>query len=192
MIEDALSELANEIPTLQAVVVTAMPDCLLYGSWARTGEIGEREEVASYFGDLVRSNRRALKSLGSWTSEMQVTIEAIDSLIVLRELNENFICSCIFERSVPLGMVRLQLKRLLGQLTAKLPKVDVTVQPRAVRVIEFLHRYAPDPHAVLARVSLRTKISIDDLARPESLSPIQTEQVEDVAAKLLGLDRLNI
>lgn len=192
MIEEALPEIAKDIPTLQAVVVTAMPDCLLYGSWTKTGEMEEREEVASYFGDLVRSNRRALKTLGSWTSEMQVTIEAIDSLIVLRELNESFICGCIFERSVPLGMVRLQVKRLLGQISAKLPKVDAMEQPRAVRVIEFLYRYAPDPHAVLARVALRTKISLDELSRPESLGPAQAQQVEDVAAKLLGLDKLNI
>jgi predicted regulator of Ras-like GTPase activity (Roadblock/LC7/MglB family) len=192
MIEDALSEMAREISSLHAVVITAMPDCLLYGAWAKSGQLEEREEVASYFGDLIRSNRRALKSLGSWSSEMQVTIEAIDSLIVLRELNENFICGCIFERSVPLGMVRLQVKRLLEQLASKLPKLDSIEQPRAVRVIEFLHRYAPDPHAILARVALRTKIAVTALSRPESLDPAQTQQIEDVAAKLLGLDKLNI
>lgn len=181
---------AREIPTLRAALITAMPDCLMYDSWTRVGDAADLEEVASYFGDLIRSNRRALKSLGSWSSEMQVTIEAVDSLIVLREINEHFVCGAIFERDAPLGMVRIQLKRLITSMGAGLPKFEVIERPRAVRVMEFLQRYAPDPHAIRMRIALRARIDIESLASPESLDSEQTARLERAAAQLLGVEEL--
>lgn len=192
MAENLLEQAAQGVPTLRGVLVTAMPDCLLYDSWLRSGDIPAIEEVASYFGDLVRSNRRALQSLGSWSSQMQVTIESADSLIVLRELNEHFVCGCIFERDVPLGMVRLHMNRMIEQITAGLPQIEIQERPRAVRVIEFLHRYAPDPHAVLMRVALRAQLTPEQLDAPEGLDADQSKRLENAAAQLLGLEKLNL
>lgn len=181
-----------EIPQLIGVFVTAMPDSLLFSSWVRDGTEWSAEDVAAYFGDLVRANREGLKALGSWSSEMQVTIESAESLVVLRELSPDFVCGCVFERSAPLGMVRLNLKRLLERIAHALPKIQPEDRPRALRIMEFLDRYAPDSHAVALRVSLRSGISLDDLKTPASLTADQVQRLEDTACKILGVKQLSL
>lgn len=193
MLDDRYIErAAAEVPQLIGVFVTAMPDSLLFSSWVRSGTEWSAEDVASYFGDLVRANREGLKALGSWSSEMQVTIESAESLVVLRELSQDFVCGCVFERNAPLGMVRLHLKRLLERITTALPKVQVEDRPRGLRIMEFLDRYAPDPHAVTLRVSLRSGISLDELKSPASLNPDQIQRLEETACKILGVNQLSL
>jgi len=187
-----IEQAVEEIPQLIGIFVTAMPDSLLFSSWVRQGTEWSAEDVAAYFGDLIRSNRQGLKALGSWSSEMQVTIESAESLVVLRELSADFVCGCVFERSAPLGMVRLHLKRLLERIAHALPKVEAEDRPRGTRIMEFLDRYAPDPHAVMLRVSLRAGISLDELRTPGALSSDQIRRLEDTACKILGVTQLSL
>lgn len=187
-----LEQAVAEVPQIIGVFITAMPDSLLFASWVKPGNDWSAEDVASYFGDLVRSNRQALKALGSWSSEMQVTIESAERLVVLRELTEDFVCGCIFERNAPLGMVRLHLKRLLERITQALPKVQVEDRPRAVRILDFLDRYAPDPHAVIMRVALRSGLTLDQLKSPTTLSAADTQKLEETACRILGVQQLSL
>lgn len=187
-----VEQAAAEVPQLIGVFITAMPDSLLFSSWVRSGTEWSAEDVASYFGDLVRANREGLKALGSWSSEMQVTIESAESLVVLREISADFVCGCVFERNAALGMVRLHLKRLLERISAALPKVQPEDRPRGLRIMEFLDRYAPDPHAVTLRVSLRSGISIDELKSPGSLNADQVRRLEETACKILGVNQLSL
>ncbi len=192
MTPEYLAKAVEDIPSLRAVFVTAMPDCLLFGSWLRADSQWSEDQVATYFGDLFRANREGLKALGSWSSDMQVTIEAPDHLIILHELTSDFVCALVFERSAALGMVRLYTRRLLERITESLPTFEVEQRPRGVRVMEFLNRYAPDPHAVLLRVSLRTKLSMEELESVQNLTDEQVAQVEQTACGILGLQALNI
>jgi predicted regulator of Ras-like GTPase activity (Roadblock/LC7/MglB family) len=187
-----LEQAVTEVPQLIGIFVTAMPDALLFSSWVREGTSWSAEDVASYFGDLVRAKRQGLKALGSWSSEMQVTIESAESLVVLRELSTDFVCGCVFERTAPLGMVRLHLKRLLERVNQALPRVQAEDRPRGLRIMEFLDRYAPDPHAVTLRVSLRSGISIDELKAPGNLSADQIRRLEETACKILGVNQLSL
>lgn len=187
-----LEQAVQGIPSLRGVFVTAMPDCLLFDSWTRPDEKWASEEASAYFGDLVRANREALKSLASWSSEMQVTIESSDLLLVLRELSEGFVVTFAFEHKAPLGMVRLQIKRTLSVLEDLLPSVQPEEKPRAVRVKEYLLRYAPDPHAVMQRVSLRTHLPVEDLESPERLDEEQCDQFERCVKEILGIETLNL
>lgn len=187
-----LEQAVAEVPQLIGIFVTAMPDALLFSSWVREGTGWSAEDVASYFGDLIRANRQGLKALGSWSSEMQVTIESAESLVVLRELSSDFVCGCVFERTAALGMVRLHLKRLLERVNQALPKVQAEDRPRGLRIMEFLDRYAPDPHAVTLRVSLRSGISLDELKSPGELSPDQVKRLEETACKILGVNQLSL
>lgn len=192
MMDRYLEQAVAEVPQLIGIFVTAMPDALLFSSWVREGTDWSAEDVASYFGDLIRANRQGLKALGSWSSEMQVTIESAESLVVLRELSSDFVCGCVFERTAALGMVRLHLKRLLERVNQALPKVQAEDRPRGLRIMEFLDRYAPDPHAVTLRVSLRSGISLDELKSPGSLSPDQVKRLEETACKILGVNQLSL
>lgn len=192
MMDRYLEQAVAEVPQLIGIFVTAMPDALLFSSWVREGTGWSAEDVASYFGDLIRANRQGLKALGSWSSEMQVTIESAESLVVLRELSSDFVCGCVFERTAALGMVRLHLKRLLERVSQALPKVQAEDRPRGLRIMEFLDRYAPDPHAVTLRVSLRSGISLDELKSPGELSPDQVRRLEETACKILGVNQLSL
>ena len=185
-------QIVDDVPSLRTAFITAMPDCLLFASWqARDSEI-DVEEVAAYFGDLVRSNRQGLKALKTWSAEMQITIESADSLILLREINADFVLGAIFERTAPLGMARLHLRRMIERVTVQLPKVTIEERPRGARVVEFLERYAPDPHAIMLRISLRTGIPHEAFQSPDRLTPDQVARVEESACRLLGLKQLNL
>lgn len=192
MTASPLEQAVREIPSLRAVVVTAMPDCLLFDSWSRPDLSWTPESVASYFGDLFRANREGLKALGEWSSEMQVTIEAPQHLLVLTELNTDFVCASIFDKGAALGMVRLYNQKLVGRITDSLPSFEVQERPRGVRIMDFLNRYAPDPHAVLLRASLRSGIPMDSLQQPASLAQEQVQGLEEAACSILGLDSLNL
>lgn len=185
-----LKDMVAGVPSLRAVFVTAMPDCLLFDSYTAPDETWSADEAASYFGDLVRANRQGLKALKSWSSEMQVTIESSDVLLVLRELRGDFVVTLAFRRDVPLGMVRMYTKQLVERLDESLPKLEAKARPRAVRVREFLEKYAPDAHAALARVALRTGLPLEQLRRPEGLDETQTERFETAVKDILGLDAL--
>jgi hypothetical protein len=188
-----LAAAAAELHSLQACLVVAMPDCLLFSSWMRKDMQWAAEDAAGYFGDLIRANRRGLKAIGAWSGEMQVTIEANEALVILRELDESFACCAMFDKETPLGMVRLQLKMLLGRVGALLPKTGLEERPRGVRLIEFLERYAPDPHAVLLRVSTRTGLPVEMLRdEAHKLTEAQVAEVEQTAKKILGLEQINI
>ena len=187
-----LEQAVSDIPALRGVFVTAMPDCLLFDLWMRPDETWTGEDAAAYFGDLVRANREALKSLSAWSSEMQVTIESKDLLLLLRELRDDFVVAFAFDCTAPLGMVRLYVKRVLSVLVDLLPRVAPEEKPRAVRVQDYLLRYAPDPHAVLQRVALRTRLPLVKLQSPETLSDEHCALFEDGVREILGIDSLNL
>jgi predicted regulator of Ras-like GTPase activity (Roadblock/LC7/MglB family) len=192
-IEEKLRSVFTETPSLRGVFVTAMPDCLLFTHWQRDNETWVAEEAAAYFGDLVRANREGLRALSSWSSDMQVTIESRDALLVIREINADFVVACAFERSAALGMVRMYVRRVLSVLEELLPKIEQKQLPRAVRILEFLDRYAPDSHAVRHRVALRTGITYDTLqSSAAQLSASQVEALESAVCDILGLDRIEV
>ncbi len=192
MPQNFVAQAVEDVPGMRAIFITAMPDALLYDYWIRENDNWSAEDVASYFGDLIRANREGLKALGSWSSEMQVTIESADTLVVLRELTNDFVCGGVFDRKTPLGMVRLHLKRVTERLIDHLPSFEVEERPRGVRVMEFLQRYAPDPHMVMLRVAMQTGIDLEMLRTPEKLDKAQVHQVEEATQRILGLDSLNI
>jgi predicted regulator of Ras-like GTPase activity (Roadblock/LC7/MglB family) len=191
--EDKLRAVFNDTPALRGVFVTAMPDCLLFTHWQRENERWIAEEAAAYFGDLVRANREALRALSSWSSDMQVTIESRDVLLVIREINANFVVACAFEKNAALGMVRMYVRRVISVLEELLPKIEQKQLPRSVRILEFLDRYAPDAHAVRHRVALRTGIAFETLQNDAAtLDEAQVGALEEAVCDILGLDRVEV
>lgn len=190
--QTGLKQAIEGIDLLQGVFITMMPDCLLYDSWMRQEQAWTPEDIASYFGDLIRANREALKSLRAWSSEMQITVESADLLLVLTELKEDFVVGFVFDRKAPLGMVRLYTKRMLSSIEALLPQFQIEERERSVRIVEFVQRYAPEPHTVLLRVSLQTRIPLEDLQQPQGLSAEEVENLELAVCDILGLEQLNL
>lgn len=187
-----LQKAIDNVDYLRGVFVTMMPDCLLYDSWMKSDFGWVAEDIASYFGDLLRANREALKALQSWSSQMQVTVESNDLLLVLSELESDFVIGFVFDRKAPLGMVRLHTKYMIQRIQEILPKFTVEQRPRSVRIIEFVQRYAPDPHTVMLRVSLQTRIPLESLNDASKLSDEQVVSLEETVCDILGLDSLNL
>ena len=187
-----LAEMVKDVPSLRGLFISIMPDALLYDSWARENEPWEAEMVAAFFGDLVRANRQGLKALSSWSADMQVTIESSDALLILKELKEEFVVAAVFDRDTPLGMVRLYVKKLIERLLVVLPVSEIAERPKAIRIIEFLQRYAPDPHAVLMRVALILGISIEQLEQPETFESSRIDELEQTAKEIMGLEKLSV
>lgn len=65
-------------------------------------------------------------------------------------------------------------------------------RPRAVRLLEFLRRYAPDPHVTMLRLSLRTGIALEQLDRPEELDVGQVDQLAASVRDIIGQEQLGI
>ena len=185
-----LDDVVQDLDEIEAALVTALPEAPLVGQWSRRSPAWSPEVVAAYFGDLVRANREALEQLGSASEDMSLTIESGDHLVLLRELDRRFVLTCLFPRRTPLGMARLDLRRLAERLPSVLPAPEAEELSQGARLVGFLRRYAPDPHAVLLRVALRTGIPIELLEDPDRLAEDQVAQVEVAAKKILGLDRL--
>jgi predicted regulator of Ras-like GTPase activity (Roadblock/LC7/MglB family) len=192
MTPEMMANSVEDIPSLNAVFVIAMPDCLLFSSWLSPESDWNEEEVATYFGDLFRANQKGMKALDTWSNDIQISIESPGHRILFEELNSDFVCACVFERSAALGMVRLYTKKLMERIGSALPTFETAERPRGVRVMSFLNRYAPDPHAVLLRVSLRTKLPVSLLETPEKLSAQQVAQVEQTACGILGIESMNL
>ena len=72
------------------------------------------------------------------------------------------------------------------------PPSDPSGRPRAVRLLEFLHRYAPDPHVSLLRLSLRTGIALEKLDRPDLLTHEQVESMAASVRDIIGQEQLGI
>jgi len=190
---DALIErAASSLPSLRGFLIVTMPDCLLYASWSRPGTDFSAEDASGYFGDLIRANRQGLRAVGAWTSDMQVTIEGANVLVVLRELDEHFVCCALFDREAPLGMIRLHLKVVIEQVRAALPKLELTQLSPGARVVQFIERYAPDPHAALLRISTRTHIPLEQLRTPDALTAQQVTAIEEAAKRILGLENIHL
>ncbi len=190
---------AEGVPALQGLFVITMPDCLLFDSYVLPVLQEASEELAAMFGELVRNHREALRLMGSWSSELQITVESSDRLLLLRELREDFLLVFVFESSLPIGMARLFGRRIGETLQLQLEGFQETdaegeaeQSPRAARILEFLQRYAPDPHASMMRLALRTGIPMEHLEAPASLSPQALAKVEEAVCDILGIDQLNV
>ncbi|MCC7073709.1 MAG: hypothetical protein IT383_20530 [Deltaproteobacteria bacterium] len=188
----ALGSLVKDVGGIRALIITVMPDCLMFDAWKHEQEPFEPEEVASYFGDLIRANREGLRALSSQGEDMQVTIEAGGRLVVLRELPGDFVAGFVMQKDTPLGMVRIHVKRILERLATVLPSFKPEERPKGVRVLDYLRRYAPDPHAALLRVSLRTGLPMDVLNAPEALTEAQANVVASTVRDILGLEELHV
>jgi hypothetical protein len=112
--------------------------------------------------------------------------------MIVRELRGDFVVTLAFQRDVPLGMVRLHAKRVMERLDGMLPTLEAQQRPRAVKITEFLEKYAPDPHAAMHRVALRTGIPLQSLQKPEGLEKAQVELLESSVCDILGLESLSL
>jgi len=192
MARATLQEIALDVPALRGVFVATLPEGHLHDAWMRPKEPWSARHVAGYFSDLHRANKRALEALGATHPDAQVTIESGGMLIVIREVRPDFVAAFAFDKSAAPAAVGPQVKRMMQRLQDVLPSSAPELRERGVRVLEFLDRYAPDAHAVLLRVSLKTGIPLERLQAPASLDDEQVERIEVAVKDVLGLESLDV
>ena len=192
MARTTLTEIALDVPALRGLFVATVPDGHLHDAWLRPKEPWSARHVAAYVGDLVRANRRALEALGAWHRDAQITVESGGLLVVVREVRPGFVAAFAFDKSAAPATVGSQVKRMMQRVQDVLPSTEPEQLPRAVRVMEFLSRHAPDAHAVLQRVSLKTGIPLDRLHSPETFDAEELARLEGAVKDVLGLESLDV
>lgn len=247
MTREDIGRVAKGAPALHRVVVVTLPDCLLVKQWARS-ETQDAEAVAAHLGAAFRAAIDALRALGAAAPPDGLTIEARDCIVVVTALAEDAAAGFLFDRTAPLGLVRMQVRQLsehlaglVAGISRDLPTTTPTAaespnataispprateaprpapsvraplvpppapaatatpapaapagatRPRAVKLLEFFRRFAPDPHASMLRLSLRTGISLEALDQPEQLNEVQVEAIAASVSDILGQDPIGV
>lgn len=206
-----LAAAAEGIPSLRAILITAMPGCMLFDAYLPgDSEVNQDdiEDAAAFFGDLIRANRETLKLFGSWSSNIQFTVESDELLYSVWGLRSDFVIGFVFDAGVPSGMIRhftrrmyldlqQQIERMGGHIEAPEELVlfeepDVQEeQPRGVELLEYLRVYAPDPHASMFRISVKTGIPVEELENPSNLSGEDVSLIEQAVCDILGIDNID-
>jgi predicted regulator of Ras-like GTPase activity (Roadblock/LC7/MglB family) len=271
-VKEDIARVALSAPALHQVFIVSMPDCLLVRSWTRAQRTGADDAAAS-LGNAFRAGVEAMRHAGSTAHPSMVTIEAEDTLALIASLSRETVACFIFDRTAPLGLVRVQARQLAehikqamaqyhaddggsygmsvlksaahaqspsqaapiaretsdrpsprGQsaikptstqpdlLTPEMARAptrsDFSLRqlqgqppgtgdmrpprPRGVRLLELFKKNAPDPHAALLRLSLRTGIPIEALESPDRLDDAQVQQIETSVREILGHDQVSI
>lgn len=188
---DTLATAIADLPSLRAcLVITANGD--LFGSWIRDQIEWDVSAAAGFLDDLMRSIHRGLGTIGASQKGTRVVIDNAEARILVEEAPDRFVCCAVFERAAE-ETLKAQLETMMSRISALLPQVSLEQRPRGARLIAFLERYAPDPHAVLLRLSTRTGIPVETLQNDAaSLDDGQVTEVEQAAKRILGLDHINI
>lgn len=122
-----LNDFASSIDHLRAIVVTVMPDSLLYDAWARHDDIDDPDETATFFGALVQSHVDSLAPSGIDATNAVITVEADKRIVVLQRVNDNYVVGLVFNDTIAFGVLRLQTRRIIGVLADLLPLFDAPV-----------------------------------------------------------------
>ncbi len=309
MSQEEIRRIVQGAPALKELVIASLPDCLLVEQWSRS-QSHEPEQAAAQVGMLFNQSQDTLRSMGPTAGARLITIEADDGLILICRIGRSVAAAFLFDRTAPLGLVRIQARQLAEGLrttlrlpstrdlpapaalrppTADLPSVSdpgstpparssaitpppptvtpirspphrppaatpvdrkapafdttpvshilpasrqeagptqfqstpssgasglphesripaastepqrpvgqepgVSSRPRSVRLLDFFRRYAPDPHASMLRLSLRTGIPLPQLEHPEALSDEQVESIARSVRDILGQDQMSI
>lgn len=309
MSQEEIRRIVQGAPALKELVIASLPDCLLVNHWSR-GTSREPEQAAAQAGMLFSQAQDALQSVGPTAGVRLITVEADDGLFLICRIGRSVAAAFLFERTAPLGLVRIQARQLAEGLrttlrlpptrdlpapaalrppTGDLPSVSdptssspeprsavtpppptitpirsppqrapaatpvdrkapgfeptpvshvlpasqqeagptqfqstpssgasglpheskipgastepqrpigrepiSSTRPRSVRLLDFFRRYAPDPHASMLRLSLRTGIPLSQLEQPEALSDEQVESIARSVRDILGQDQMSI
>lgn len=187
---DWLDTMCSGDQYLNGLVITQLPDCLAWKAWQKIDF--DHEDVAAYFGDMIRAQRSACQTISPITQNIRLTIESDQFTILAIELTPAFAIIFIFDPRIALGMARLSIKRFCQVILENLPKDDVVERSRGERLVEFVKRYAPDPHTIMMRVSLQAKIPAAALEKPATLSNEQVDKLEQAVKSILGISNIHL
>ena len=187
MKKDRLEKLADKIPFLEAVYISALPDCLLLQYWHRNSISWCAEEAATVFAELVRANHKILSSFDCKYRDLVITVESQYTNIIIQLLNEEFVAVFVFEESASLGLIRLKSSDLVKSLKAELPKYKNSKRHSGEQIIGFLQNHSADPNIDLLRVALRTQLTKEQLESADCLTDYETNLVEDAVCSIIGL-----
>ncbi len=180
---------SESIEHLKGVVIVQLPDCVVWKSWQSMAF--DDTEIAAYFGDMVKAQRQACQSLNKGLQDLRFSIESDQLTLLVSELaKKNYVAVFVFSGQVALGLARYTVKRLSSIIAEHLPDEELVTLSPGRRVIAFIERYAPDPHAVMMRIALQTKIPFDRFNDPDNLTAEELMQIELAAQMILGVSNI--
>ncbi len=191
MFDPQLKQSADEIGYLHALVVTTVPDGLLFDTWKSQELSWDIQDLVNHLGRLYQSHAQV--SQGSGAGEVQhFIIESGQAVIFLVPLNEHFLSSFLFAPRTPLGIGRFCVGELAQQIRTLLPPLDSIQPSRAGKILVHLKRVGPDPHALRLRLALQTGLPVSAFESPEQMTEEQVKRLEVAACEILGVDHLQL
>lgn len=130
-------------PALKEVFIVSIPDCLLIKSWARAERTNE-EETAVQLGTVFRASITALATAVGSESIEGVTVEAKSALIRLEYVTAGMMAAFVFERTAPLGLMRVQARQLRDHIKGSVEQFTQPTDTGAARAVtSSIDRAAP-------------------------------------------------
>lgn len=129
----ALDGFTHGIEPLDGLVVFALGDGSVYGSWVRPDAGFSAADVAPVLREAYRASLQAARKLAIFSAaaaeraqvgEPIVTIETLAQTALLKRVRA-YVVACLFDASMPLGMARLCAARLASSLEPELPLTDL-------------------------------------------------------------------
>lgn len=131
MTKEDIAKVALGAPALHEVFIVSTPDCLLVRSWARSGR-GGVDETAVHLGGVFRSCQDLLAAVGSSPRAQAITIEADHHLVVLANVSTDMVAGFVFDKTAPLGLVRVQAKQLTDHIRASVGQLQDPSEPSLI------------------------------------------------------------
>ncbi len=129
-----LGRVALGAPALKEVFIISIPDCLLIKSWARAERTNE-EETAVQLGTVFRASITALATAVGSEALEGVTVEAKHALIRLEHVTSGMMAAFVFERSAPLGLMRVQARQLRDHIKGSVEQFTKPTDTGAARAV---------------------------------------------------------
>ena len=136
MTTEEIGRVAVGAPALQQVVVVSLPECLPVKAWSR-GAARDDDASAAHLGSAFRAATDGISVLGIQGAVGGVTIETEDALVNVVPLTADAAAAFVFDRSAPLGLVRIQVRQLSDHLRGLLPAslpVPTSPEPAATMI----------------------------------------------------------
>jgi predicted regulator of Ras-like GTPase activity (Roadblock/LC7/MglB family) len=183
----------SKIPSLQGVIVSVMPDGLLYDSYVPPSASWMADDVALKLAEVLQYSQQLSRAFDCSPSN-QMTLETDDGIVVIRELHQQFVVGTLFSEDLPMALIRSFSLRVIERIEQELAKKQTKSTPQAasnaMRVLRYLKQYTPDPHTSMMRVALKTGIPLSTLNQPQELNAEQTTKIETAVKEMLGLEEL--
>ncbi|MEN9207605.1 MAG: hypothetical protein Q6L50_01520 [Gloeomargarita sp. GMQP_bins_120] len=192
-LESVLQQHVAGLPGLLAVLIGRTTDDRTLAEINYDPEaVADIHSLGAYASDLVRTNARFCQLFDPQTTADYILAGSGRIRLLVRAFPRSpYFVLMMTRATTELKLVTERLKAILIDAQPLLPDPTDQVKSRAQLLLDYARRYAPDPNFVLLRLSLKTGLHPDKLAKGH-LTANEVRLLSQGVKELLGVERLPI